>query len=51
MYCLFKDDAFGNKVPYMVATKPFADQLVSDLKGSITRVVEVPKSKESLIMM
>ena len=51
MYQLYKDDLFGNKVPYMVATKPFADKLVRDLKHEITRVVDVPRHVQALIKM
>ena len=49
MYYLFKDDIYGNKIPVMVATKPFADQLVNGMKGLITKVVEIPHSVGSLI--
>lgn len=51
MYQLYKDDMWGHKVPYMVAAKPFADQLVRDLKHEITRVVDVPRNVQALIKM
>ena len=51
MYQLYKDDMWGHKVPYMVAAKPFADQLARDLKHEITRVVYVPRNVQSLIKM
>ena len=51
MYQLYKDDMWGHKVPFMVATKPFADQLVRDLKREITRVVDVPRNVQALIKM
>ncbi len=51
MYQLYKDDLYVNKVPYMVATKPFADQLVRDLRHEITRVVNVPRNVQALIKM
>ena len=51
MYQLYKDDMWGNKVPYMVATKPFADQLVRNMKGEITRVVPMPRNVQTLIKM
>lgn len=51
MYQLYKDDMWGNKVPFMVASKPFADQLVRDLKHEITRVVDVPRNVQALIKM
>lgn len=49
MYYLFKNDPFGNKVPMMVATEPFADQLLKEMSGEITRVVVVPRNVKSLI--
>lgn len=51
MYQLYKDDMWGNKVPFMVATKPFADQLVCEMKREITRVVDVPRNVQALIKM
>lgn len=51
MYQLYKKDMFGNKVPFMVATKPFADQLVRDLKHELTMVVDVPRNVQALIKM
>lgn len=51
MYQLYKDDLYGNKVPYMVATKPFADRLMRDLKHEITRVVDVPRNVQALIKL
>lgn len=49
MYYLFKDDPWGNKVPFMAATKPFADRLLQDGKSAVTRVVNVPRNAQSLI--
>ena len=51
MYRLFKNDLWGNKVPYMVADKPTADRLVMDKRIDITLAVEVPRNKQSLILM
>ena len=52
MYYLYKDDPWGNKVPYMAANhKDIADRLVRENGGSVTRVVEVPRNVQSLIMM
>lgn len=49
MYYLFKDDPWGNKIPFMAATKPFADRLLQDGKSAVTRVVNVPRDAQSLI--
>lgn len=51
MYHLFKDDLWGNKVPYMVADKPTADRLVTEEGSVITKAVEVPRNVQTLIMM
>ncbi|MBQ9645350.1 MAG: hypothetical protein IJV24_03200 [Prevotella sp.] len=51
MYRLFKDDLYGNKVPYLVADKPTADRLVTDKRNDITLAVEVPRNVRTLIMM
>ena len=51
MYQLYKDDMWGHKVPIMVATKHFADQLVRDLKHELTMVVDVPRNVQALIKM
>ena len=52
MYHLFKDDAWGNKVPYLtVSREDVATRLMEDGKDYITRVVEVPRSKSTIIMM
>ena len=52
MYHLFKDDPWGNKTPYMtVSNEDTATQLMKDYKGSITQVLEVPRSKSTIIKM
>lgn len=51
MYHLFKNDLWGNKVPYLVADKPTADRLVLDERIDITRVVEVPRNVHTIIKM
>ena len=52
MYHIFKDDPWGNKVPYMsVSRKEVADMLVKSGKDFVTKVVEVPRSKSTIIMM
>jgi len=52
MYHLFKDDPWGNKVPYLsVSRKAEADMLLEDEDLAITRVVEVPSSKSTIILM
>ena len=49
MYQLYKDDMWGNKVPFMVATNPVADMLVREMEREITRVVDVPRNVQELI--
>lgn len=51
MYRLFKDDLWGNKVPYLVADRPTSDRLVTDRRNGITRSVEVPSRARTLLMM
>lgn len=52
MYHLFKDDLWGNKVPYLtVSDGQTATQLVKDSQLAITKVVEVPRSKSTIILM
>ena len=52
MYHLFKDDPWSNKVPYLsVSKKEVADRLVKDSQLTITKVVEVPRSKSTIILM
>lgn len=51
MYHLFKNDLWGNRVPYLVADKPTADRLLEDSRNDITQVVEVPKNVSTLIKM
>ena len=51
MYHLYKDDPGGNKIPYIVATRPFADVLVQDKDLRISRIVDVPRNASTLIKM
>jgi len=51
MYQLYKDDMWGNKVPYMVADHDTATRLMKDARNEITRVVNVPRNVQSLIKM
>ena len=51
MYHLYKKDPWGNDIPFMVATKPFADQLLGDMRHVITRIVDVPRNAQALIKM
>lgn len=51
MYQIYKDDQWGNKVPFIVATKPFEDQVVREMKHVITRIVDVPTNVQSLIKL
>lgn len=52
MYHLFKDDLWGNKVPYLtVSDERTATHLMKDVELAITKVVEVPRSKSSIILM
>lgn len=50
MFLLFKDDPWGNKIPYMAATKEVADRIVRE-KKEITRIVEIPRNVQTLIKM
>lgn len=49
MYILYKDDPWRNKIPVMVATKPYSDQMLNTCKDDITRVVYIPQNTKSLI--
>ena len=50
MYHLLKEDAWGNKVPYVtVSDKETATRLMKD--GYARKVIEVPRSKSTIIMM
>ena len=51
MYYLYKDDFWGNKVPVMVATRPYADQMLKTCKDTITRVVDVQHGVHSLLKL
>lgn len=52
MYHFFKDDLWGNKVPVMsIGDKHVADEYLERHRSLITRVVEVPRSKQSIILM
>ena len=51
MYHMYKDDPWGNKVPYMIGTKEAADMLMKKFRHVITRVVEVPNNMSALIKM
>ena len=52
MYHLFKNDPWGNKIPYLsVSDEKTAKRLMKDEELAITKVVEVPRSKSSIILM
>ena len=52
MFHLFKNDPWGNKVPYLsVSDEQTATRLVKDSQLTITKVVEVPMSKSTIILM
>ena len=52
MYHSFKDDLWGNKVPVMsIGDKRMADEYLERHRSLITRVVEVPRNKQSSILM
>lgn len=52
MYHFFKDDPWGNKIPVIViGDKHVADEFLKHNRSQITRVVEVPRNKQSLILM
>lgn len=52
MYHLFKEDPWGNRIPYLsVSKKVVADELLKDKQIGITKVVEVPRSKSTIILM
>lgn len=52
MYHFFKDDPWGNKIPVMsMSDKEAADEFLERNRSLITRVVEVPRNKQSLILM
>ncbi len=51
MYYLYKDDFWGNKVPVMVATRPYADQMLKTCKDTITMVVDVQHGVHSLLKL
>lgn len=52
MFCMYRDDPWGNKVPYMVAhTEDAATRLLKSGKDFITRIVEVPMNVSTLIKM
>ena len=51
MYYLFKDDPWGNKIPYMAVNyEKVATRLMQD-NDDITKVVNVPRNVQSLIKM
>lgn len=49
MYILFKDDIWGNKIPVMAATRPYADRMLNTCKDNITRVLYIPTNVQSII--
>ena len=52
MYHFMKDDPWGNKIPVMsIGDKRVADMYLKTNQRLITRVVEVPRDKQSLILM
>ena len=49
---MFKDDPWGNKVPYMAAnSQEAATKILKAGKDIITKVIEVPSNVQSLIKM
>lgn len=50
MYHIYRDDPWGNKVPFFSAGKDVADRLVRE-RDDITLVVEVPNSVSTIIKM
>ena len=52
MYHFMKDDPWGNKIPVMcISGKQAADEYLEQHRSLITRVVEVPRNKQSIILM
>ena len=52
MYHFFKDDLWGNKVPVMsIGDKHDADKYLERHRSLITRVLEVPRNKQTIILM
>ena len=52
MYHFFKNDPWGNKIPVMsISGKDAADEFLKRNRSQITLVVEVPRNKQSLILM
>lgn len=52
MYHFMKDDPWGNKIPMMsISRKEDSDEFLKRNQSLITRVVEVPRNKQSLILM
>lgn len=52
MYHFMKDNPWGNKIPVMsIGDKRDADEYLKQHRALITRIVEVPRDKQSLILM
>ena len=52
MYHLFKNDLWGNRIPYVtVSDEDTATRLMEDKDLAITKVLQVPPSKSTIIMM
>ncbi|MBO4499113.1 MAG: hypothetical protein J5732_02535 [Bacteroidaceae bacterium] len=52
MYHLMKDDPWGNKIPVMsISSKHDVETYLERHRTLITRIVEVPRNKQSLILM
>lgn len=52
MYHFMKDDPRGNKIPMMsISDKRDTNEYLKQHRTLITRIVEVPRDKQSLIMM
>lgn len=52
MYHFFKDDPWGNKIPFLsVTTEDVANKVLRTSKDIITRVVRVPRNVKTLIKM
>lgn len=52
MYHIFKDDPWGNKIAVMsIGDKRSADAYVKRNKDIVTKVVNVPRSKSTIILM
>lgn len=52
MYHFFKNDPWGNKVPVMsIGEKRVTDECLERHQNLITRIVEVPRRKQLILLM